>query len=256
MNATPMPELTTPSTGLNLILIGHGKLGQAIEKAALARGHRFVFIADQFNIDQLTTEVFAQAQVAIECTGPESAADNIKRCLDASIPVVSGSTGWLQRWEEITEHCKTKEGGFLYASNFSVGVNLFFALNSYLARLMAPYTQYQPSIHEIHHTAKKDAPSGTAITLGEGLLAQMTERLQGWTAEPTSHPNQLPITSERIDPAPGTHIIQYHSSVDDIAITHTAHNREGFALGAVLAAEFMPAKKGIFSMQDVLKLPA
>lgn len=251
-----MSEQTSPSTGLNLILIGHGKLGQAIEKAALARGHRFIFIADQFNIDQLTNDIFAQAQVAIECTGPESSAENIKRCLDAGIPVVSGSTGWLNRWEEITAYCEAKQGGFLYASNFSVGVNLFFALNNYLARLMAPYHQYQPSIHEVHHTAKKDAPSGTAITLGEGLVAQMPERLKGWTADPTTATNQLPITSERIDPAPGTHIIQYHSSVDDITITHTAHNREGFALGAVLAAEFMPAKKGIFSMQDVLKLPA
>lgn len=251
-----MLEQTSPIAGLNLILIGHGKLGQAIEKSAVARGHHFVFIADQYNIDQLTPAVFARAQVAIECTGPESAANNIKRCLDAGIPVVSGSTGWLHRWEEITAHCQAKQGGFLYASNFSVGVNLFFALNSYLARLMAPYTQYQPSIHEIHHTAKKDAPSGTAITLGEGLLLQMPQRLQAWTADASPKANQLPITSERIDPAPGTHIIQYQSAVDDITITHTAHSREGFALGAVLAAEFMPEKKGIFSMQDVLKLPA
>lgn len=240
---------------LRLLLIGYGKLGKAIEQVALHRGHEMIARIDQHNQHELTAHVFAQADVAIECTGPESAADNIRRCLDGGVPVVSGSTGWLDRWSEIVAHREAVSGGFLYASNFSVGVNLFFALNQHLAKLMARYSNYQPSLHEIHHTAKKDAPSGTAITLAQGLIAQMPDRLAGWTMLPHPAPDQLPVTCERTDPAPGTHIIRYASSVDEITITHTAHSREGFALGAVLAAEFMPGKQGLFSMQDVLQLP-
>lgn len=238
---------------MNIAQIGYGKMGKAIEAVGLKKGHNFVLKIDLDNAADFTPENLSKADVAIEFTGPHSAADNILRCIDAGIPVVSGSTGWLHRWEEIKDYCLAKGGTLLYASNFSIGVNLFFELNKYLAKLMEPYAGYNIKMEEIHHTQKKDAPSGTAITLAEQIL-QNNNRKQAWVNQPESAPDQLPIISKRIDPAPGTHTVNYTSEIDDITIVHTAHNRVGFAGGAVLAAEFIHNKKGIYTMKDVLGL--
>ncbi|MBO9573021.1 MAG: 4-hydroxy-tetrahydrodipicolinate reductase, partial [Chitinophagaceae bacterium] len=219
---------------------------------ALQRGHEIVVKVGIENLEDRTIENIRKADVIIEFTGPESAFDNLKMCFDAGVPVVCGSTGWLNKFEEIKKYCTEKKGGLLYASNFSVGVNIFFALNKKLAELMSPHDSYDVEMKEIHHTQKLDAPSGTAITLAEGLLSVLPAKTK-WVNQPSSAKNDLVIISERIDPAPGTHIVNYHSDIDDITITHTAHNRKGFATGAVLAAEFLGKKKvGIFSMQDVL----
>ena len=194
----------------------------------------------------------AEADVAIEFTAPESAFDNVKRCLEFGVPVVSGSTGWNQHLDEAKEYCRQQDSAFLHASNFSIGVNIFFQVNKLLARLMASQPEYDVQLKEIHHTQKKDAPSGTAVTLAEQVIENM-DRKNGWVLGPAQQPEELSIISERIDPAPGTHYVRYTSAVDEIEIVHTAHNRKGFALGAVLAAEFLAGKKGIFSMEDVLK---
>ena len=191
--------------------------------------------------------------VAIEFTGPHSAKENILKCIDAGIPIVSGSTGWLADWDEVENLCKQKNGSFLYASNFSVGVNLFFELNKKLAQLMRGHDDYDVSMIEVHHTQKKDAPSGTAITLAEQILQEIP-RKENWVNEETGNAQKLAIISKREDPAPGTHSIKYSSAIDDIEIIHTAHSRSGFALGAVLAAEFIHHKKGIFTMKDVLNI--
>jgi 4-hydroxy-tetrahydrodipicolinate reductase len=175
------------------------------------------------------------------------------RCLETGIPVVCGSTGWLNQYDKVAEYCNRKEGALLYASNFSIGVNIFFEVNRHLARIMNGQKDYEVSMTEIHHTAKKDAPSGTAITLAEQIIENL-DRKSAWVNQPEANPGELSIISVREDPAPGTHRIVYHSEVDDIEITHTAHNRNGFALGAVLAAEFLHNKKGIFSMKDVLAI--
>ena len=236
---------------MKIALIGYGKMGHAIEEIARARGHEIVLTVGIENIEDNTVENIRKADVAIEFTGPEIAFDNITRCIDAGVPVVSGSTGWLDRYEEAKSYCIKKNGALLYASNFSVGVNIFFALNKKLAALMAPHAGYDVRLKEIHHTAKKDVPSGTAITLAEGILAENPKKIN-WVNDESADPGALVIISERTDPAPGTHIITYTSDIDDIEIIHTAHNRKGFATGAVLAAEFLQGKKGIFSMQEVL----
>jgi 4-hydroxy-tetrahydrodipicolinate reductase len=238
---------------MKIALIGYGKMGHAIEEIALQRGHEIVLKIGIENVQDNTTDNIRKADVAIEFTGPEIAYDNVIRCLEAGVPVVSGSTGWLQRFEEAKTFCNNKNGALLYASNFSVGVNIFFAINKRLAELMAPHKEYDVLLTEIHHTQKKDAPSGTAITLAEAIL-QSIEQKQKWVNEASKSPEELQIISERIDPAPGTHTIRYTSDIDDIEIKHTAHNRKGFATGAVLAAEFLQNKKGIFSMSDVLGL--
>jgi 4-hydroxy-tetrahydrodipicolinate reductase len=191
--------------------------------------------------------------VAIEFTGPETAYNNILKCFEANVPVICGSTGWLEKMPEVTALCQEKHQAFLYASNFSIGVNIFFELNKRLAELMAPQPQYNVQMEEIHHTQKRDAPSGTAISLAEQVLEKIT-RKQNWVNDETAAPTELSIISKRIDPAPGTHIIHYTSPIDDITITHTAHSREGFASGAVVAAEWIQGKKGVFSMKDVLSL--
>jgi 4-hydroxy-tetrahydrodipicolinate reductase len=237
--------------GMKIAMIGYGKMGKAIEAIALGRGHIVNLKIDIINIDTFTKENLQQCDVAIEFTGPHSAVENIGKCLDAGIPVVSGSTGWLQQWELIKNKCEALNGALLYASNFSVGVNIFFELNKKLAQLMASQTEYEVSMEEIHHTEKKDAPSGTAITLAEQVLENIT-RKKKWINEAAKYPNELSIISKRIDPAPGTHSIKYSSAIDDIEIIHTAHSRTGFATGAVLAAEFVKDKKGIFSMKEVL----
>ena len=191
--------------------------------------------------------------MAIEFTNPQSAVENIKTCFEAGIPIISGSTGWLNHWDEVITLSKEKECGFLYASNFSIGVNLFFELNTKLAQLMSTRAEYDVQIEEIHHTQKKDAPSGTAITLAEEILKNTTGK-ENWVLGPTENTTVLSILSKRIDPSPGTHIVSYDSPVDSIEIKHTAHNRLGFASGAILAAEFLKDKKGIFGMKDVLNI--
>ncbi|HEY8893721.1 MAG TPA: 4-hydroxy-tetrahydrodipicolinate reductase [Niastella sp.] len=238
---------------MKIALIGYGKMGHAIEEIALQRGHEIVLKVGIENIEDNTIENIQKADVAIEFTSPEIAFDNVIKCLDAGVPVVSGSTGWLQRFDEAKAYCTKKNGALLYASNFSVGVNIFFAINKRLAELIAPHSEYNVSLTEIHHTQKKDAPSGTAITLADGILRYL-RRKKTWVNHETNNPEELPIISERIDPAPGTHSITYTSDIDDIEIKHTAHNRKGFATGAVLAAEFLQNKKGIYSMSDVLGL--
>ena len=238
---------------MNITLIGYGKMGHAIETIALERGHRIALIIDQHNREALHSEAFRQTDVAIEFTHPDSAVENLLACFRAGVPVVCGSTGWLPRWNEVAASCNEQQAGLLYASNFSIGVNIFFSLNQKLAKLMAGHPEYQLSVEEIHHTAKKDAPSGTAITLAEDII-RLSPGKTGWINAREAPAHLLPIHSIREDPAPGTHRISYRSPVDDIDIIHTAHNRKGFATGAVLAAEFMQQKKGIYSMQDVLQL--
>ncbi|HEY8387373.1 MAG TPA: 4-hydroxy-tetrahydrodipicolinate reductase [Parasegetibacter sp.] len=238
---------------MKIALIGYGKMGQAIEKIALERGHEIVLRISIENLEDNTIENIRKADVAIEFTGPDSAFENVTKCLKAGVPVVCGSTGWLHRYEEAKQLCSELNGTLLYASNFSVGVNLFFELNKKLASLMAPHKNYEVSLEEIHHTQKKDAPSGTAITLAEQILEQIPSK-KTWVNHISDNPEELEIISERIDPAPGTHKIKYSSSIDDIEIIHTAHNRTGFATGAVLAAEYIAGKHGIFSMKEVLGL--
>jgi 4-hydroxy-tetrahydrodipicolinate reductase len=238
---------------MNVALIGYGKMGKAIEEIAISRGHKVVLIIDADNLGDFTKNNMNKAQVAIEFSNPESAFSNISKCIEYGTPVVSGTTGWTEKLDEIKKKCAQANGTFLYASNFSVGVNIFFEINKYLADLMADQREYDLSLEEIHHTQKKDAPSGTAITLAQQILERIS-RKTSWVNHLSDNPAELEIKSERIDPAAGTHKVKYTSSVDDIEIIHTAHNRKGFASGAVLAAEFIADKKGIFTMQDVLGL--
>lgn len=238
---------------MKIAIIGYGKMGMAIEEIALQKEHEIALRIGLENREEFTVENLRHADVAIEFTGPHSAVNNIKTCMDAGLPVVCGSTGWLNHYEEVIQYCRQKNGGFLYASNFSIGVNLFFELNSYIAKLMSKHSNYQVSIEEIHHTEKKDAPSGTAITLAEQVMQNNPAKKQ-WINHENGETEDLPIISRRVDLVPGTHTVSYSSAIDDIAITHTAHNRKGFAAGAVLAAEFIQNKKGIFNMKNVLEL--
>ena len=238
---------------MKIALVGYGKMGKAIEEILLQKGHEVVLRISSRTADEMITANLQKADVAIEFTSPHSAVQNIKKCLDANIPVVCGSTGWLQHWQEVKQYVEDKNGALLYASNFSIGVNLFFELNTHLAMLMSSYEDYDVMIKEIHHTQKKDAPSGTAITLAEQIL-QFSKQKKKWTNHPSANNDELQIESVRVDPAPGTHIINYSSGIDDIEIKHTAHNRQGFAAGAVMAASFLQGKKGIFTMKDVLSM--
>ena len=238
---------------MKIALIGYGKMGKAIEEIAFKRGHEIVLKIDINNLSEFTIENLKHADAAIEFTGPHSAFENVKKIIDSGIPVVCGSTGWTEKLEEINKICKENNGSFIYASNFSVGVNIFFEINKTLARLISPHKEYKPIIEEIHHTQKKDAPSGTAITIAEQIL-EWNKNKKRWVNEMSENSEDLEIISQRIDPAPGTHSVKYSSAIDDIEIIHTAHNRKGFALGAVLAAEFTKNKKGFFSMKDVLHL--
>jgi 4-hydroxy-tetrahydrodipicolinate reductase len=226
-------------------------MGKAIERIALGRGHEIVLKIDLDNGQDLTAENLSKADLAIEFTGPASARDNLLKCAESGTPVVCGSTGWLESFPAVREAFEKKGLAFIYASNFSIGVNIFFELNKKLAALMASHKEYAVEMREIHHTQKKDAPSGTAITLAEQIQS-LIPALTQWVNRPSRHPGELPIISERVDPAPGTHLVKYYSSIDDIEIIHTAHSRDGFAEGAVLAAEFIRNKKGIFTMHDVL----
>jgi 4-hydroxy-tetrahydrodipicolinate reductase len=238
---------------MRIALIGYGKMGHMIEEVATQRGHEIVLKIDVNNQHDFNKENISKANVAIEFTGPDSAFNNVMKCLQFGIPTVSGSTGWNDKLEQAKLYCKENNGSFLQTSNFSVGVNIFFEVNKLLAKLMASQPEYDVTMREIHHTAKKDAPSGTAVTLAEQVLANLP-RKKNWVNQPANNKEQLSIISERIDPAPGTHYVKYSSEVDDIEIIHTAHSRKGFALGAVLAAEYISDKKGIFSMKDVLHL--
>jgi 4-hydroxy-tetrahydrodipicolinate reductase len=228
-------------------------MGKAIESIALSKGHEIVLKIDIQNNQDFTEAALQKADVAIEFTGPHSAFENVKKCIAWDVPVVSGSTGWLDHWAEIKDLRAEKNGTLIYSSNYSIGVNLFFELNKQLAQLMESYNSYDVSMTEVHHTEKKDAPSGTAISLAEQILTNLG-RKNKWVNAASGNSNELIIQSERIDPAPGTHMVKYSSEVDDIEIIHTAHTRIGFASGAVLAAEFAFEKKGIFTMKDVLGL--
>jgi 4-hydroxy-tetrahydrodipicolinate reductase len=236
---------------MNIALVGYGKMGKAIEEIAVASGHTIGLKIDQDNAADLCAQKVAGIDVAIEFTGPHSAFDNVMQCLALGLPVVCGSTGWLEKLDEVKTFCDTKHGTLIYASNFSIGVNLFFEINKTLAALMSKHPSYEVSLHEIHHTQKKDAPSGTAITLAEQVLEALSNKTK-WVNEVSSIASDLVILSERIDPAPGTHTTTYASDIDSIKITHTAHNRKGFAGGALLAAEFAATHQGIFTMKDVL----
>ena len=236
---------------MRIALIGYGKMGQMIEEIAVQRGHQVTLRISSANRHELNTETATGIDAAIEFTTPHSAYQNIIDCIRLGLPVVSGSTGWNEKLIEAKTFCAEKNGSFLHASNFSVGVNIFFEVNKLLAKLMAAQPDYEVAVKEIHHTQKKDAPSGTAVTIAEQILENI-ERKKSWVNNASGSAEELPIISERIDPAPGTHHVKYTSEVDDIEIIHTAHNRKGFALGAVLAAEFIWDKKGVFTMSDVL----
>jgi 4-hydroxy-tetrahydrodipicolinate reductase len=238
---------------MRIALIGYGKMGKAIEAIAIEQGHVIGLAISSSNQQEFTAQNLAGCDVAIEFTNPHSAVNNINLCIQAGIPVVCGSTGWLAQWEGTVAFCKEHNGALLYASNFSLGVNLFFELNKILAQLMRQQPGYDVTINEIHHTQKKDAPSGTAITLAEQVLQSVT-RKKNWVNHAATTPGELCITSQRVDPAPGTHTVKYHSAIDDIEITHTAHSRQGFATGALQAAIFLAGKKGIYTMKDVLGL--
>ncbi|NSL88040.1 4-hydroxy-tetrahydrodipicolinate reductase [Chitinophaga sp. Mgbs1] len=238
---------------MKIALIGYGKMGKAIDAIATAKGHEVILRIDADSQHLLEKEQLGQADVAIEFTTPETAYHNVLKCFEAKVPVVCGTTGWLEKLPAVKELCSKYQGGFLHATNFSIGVNIFFEVNKKLADLMAAQPQYNVWMEEIHHTQKKDAPSGTAITLAEQLLGAVT-RKTNWVNASSEQPETLSIISKRIDPAPGTHTITYTSAIDDITITHTAHSREGFAAGAVTAAEWLTGRQGVFSMRDVLNL--
>jgi len=238
---------------MKLALIGYGKMGKAIHEIAKQRGHEVVLIIDLENAADLTPENISKADVVIEFTTPHTAFANVSWCLQQGVPVVCGSTGWLQQLEEAKQTAKHNDTGLIVASNFSVGVNIFFEVNKRLAQLIRSHTDYGVQLTEVHHTQKKDAPSGTAITLAEQILEALPSKKK-WVNHPSSDESELSILSERIDPAPGTHLVKYSSAIDDIEIIHTAHNRTGFALGAVLAAEFLIGKTGFFGMKEVLNL--
>lgn len=235
---------------MNIALIGYGKMGHEIERIALERGHTIVSVIDIDNPDEFESANFRSADVAIEFTRPETALTNYGKCFAAGLPIVSGTTGWLDHLEEIKTAC-SKGQTFFYASNFSLGVNLFFALNKKLAEMMNNFPLYNVHIKEIHHTQKLDAPSGTAITLAEDLICRI-DRKTSWNKESQETPEQLAITSERTGQVPGFHEITYESKFDTITIAHNAKSRAGFALGAVLAAEFTIGKKGFLGMPDLL----
>jgi 4-hydroxy-tetrahydrodipicolinate reductase len=239
---------------MNIALIGYGKMGKAIEQIALNKGHKIVLKIDAKNSEDLNTQKLKEADVAIEFTSPQSAFTNVQLCLQAGLPTVCGSTGWLQHLPAAQQLATQHNTPFIYASNYSVGVNIFFAINEALATYMQQQPQYDVTLTEVHHTQKLDAPSGTAVTLAQGILDRLS-RKQAWVNNTPPQANEIGITSQRIDPAPGTHHVQYTSAIDDIEIIHTAHNRDGFASGAVLAAEYIYKQQGgIYTMRNVLGL--
>ena len=235
---------------MKIALVGYGKMGKTIEQIALSRGHEIVSIIDINNPDDFESAAFKSADVAIEFTTPATAFDNYMKCFAANVPVVSGTTGWTARMIEIKEMCEKEGKTFFYASNFSIGVNIFFALNKYLAKVMNNFPSYDVRMTEVHHIHKLDAPSGTAITLAEGILENI-DRKDRWTLETAEKATDLPIHAIREGEVPGIHEIIYESDVDTISIKHDAKSRAGFALGAVVAAEFTAGKKGFLGMSDL-----
>lgn len=231
---------------MKIALLGYGKMGKAIEQIALERNHTITLktTSKTSNID------LQNVDVAIDFSVPSKAFDNISTAINQNIPVISGTTGWLNRYQDIVALCEEEKGAFIYASNFSLGVNIFFEINKQLAKLMSNYPDYNVSIEEIHHTEKLDAPSGTAISLANTILENFNKKK--WVLGVTNNENELPIVAKRIENVAGTHKVKYENSIDEIEITHKAKNRKGFALGAVIAAEWLIDKKGVFSMADVL----
>ncbi len=236
---------------MKIAMLGYGKMGKKIEELAQAAGHEFILKIDLDNRHTLTPESLRQADVAIEFSEPASAVENIKMCLTNGIPIVSGTTGWLEQYSTITALCKKENGAFFYASNYSIGVHLFRNINRQLAKLMDSQPDYQPQLTEIHHTQKLDAPSGTAITLAEDMLSEISDK-DKWSNESSKDAATLSILSERIDQVPGTHRIDWKSAVDTIRLEHIAHSREGFAKGALTAATWIVGKNGVFGMKDML----
>lgn len=232
---------------MKIALLGYGKMGKVIERIALERGHEIVLKKDETN----TFDGLSTADVAIDFSVPTAAVDNISNCFHANVPVVSGTTGWLEHFDEMVALCNEKQGGFISSSNFSLGVNIFFELNEYLAKIMGQFDSYNVTMEEIHHTQKLDAPSGTAISLAKGVIEN--SNYANWTLDEAKN-NEIHIEAKRIGDVPGTHTVTYNSIVDSIELKHTAHNREGFALGAVIAAEWLAGKTGIYNMKDVLNL--
>ncbi|QBN18394.1 4-hydroxy-tetrahydrodipicolinate reductase [Flavobacterium nackdongense] len=232
---------------MKIALLGYGKMGKTIERIALERGHEIVLKKDEFN----TYEGLSNADVAIDFSIPAVAVENISNCFYNHVPVISGTTGWLDRYNEMLALCTEKNGAFISSSNFSLGVNLFFELNEYLAKMMSKFDSYKVEMEEIHHTQKLDAPSGTAISLAKGVIEN--SNYTNWTLDEAKE-NQVHIEAVRTGDVPGTHTVSYHSGIDSIEIKHTAHNRDGFALGAVIAAEWIVGKQGVFTMKDVLEL--
>ena len=232
---------------MKIALLGYGRMGKEIEKIALSRGHTIVIKSEgtaQYDI--------VLADVAIDFSIPDSAFKNISNCINHQIPVISGTTGWLEKYPEAVTLCNEKKGAFIYASNFSLGVNIFFELNNQLAKMMRQLKDYDVSIEEIHHTKKLDAPSGTAITLAEGIIKNSA--FTNWELDQKTSEKNLPIFAKRIPEVPGTHTISYASEIDEIHLNHTAKSRQGFALGAVIAAEWLLHKKGVYTMKDVLNI--
>lgn len=237
---------------MNIALLGYGKMGKEIEQIAISRKHNIVLKIDINNVHELTTENLQKADVAIEFSTPANAVNNIYKCFNSGTPIVVGTTGWMNQLEDVKKKQNEKNGGLFYASNFSLGVNIFFHLNKQLAKIMNDYTDYEVSLEEIHHIHKLDSPSGTGISLANQILENIP-RKNKWVEGKSKDNKELSIICKREGEVPGTHIIKYQSTIDDIEIKHVAHNRKGFALGAVLAAEFMQNKKGVYQMQDMLK---
>ena len=242
---------------MKIALLGYGKMGRTIERFALDRGHEIVLIIDESSLEQLNEENLRKADVAIDFSTPASVLDNINLCFEARLPVVVGTTGWYGHLQRVKDLCDESNNTLLYGSNFSVGVNLFFFVNKILAKIMKPYPQYDVQVEEIHHTQKLDSPSGTAITIAEGIIDEI-ERKSEWVnnlvgvgEEVINKPEQLMIESHRIEDVPGTHTVIYSSEVDEIELKHTAHSRAGFALGAVLAAEWLKDRRGFYSVKDM-----
>jgi 4-hydroxy-tetrahydrodipicolinate reductase len=236
---------------MNIALIGYGRMGHEIENAAMERGHKVKQIIDIENSDDLNPDNFKEIDVAIEFSSPDSAFGNIVKCLEMKKPVVSGTTGWLKNYQLAADICIKNGTSFIHSSNFSVGVNILFRLNSELARMMEPYRDYIPFIEEIHHIKKLDAPSGTAITLAESIRDKH-KSYKGWCFEKDKNKNCIPIRSVREGTVTGTHIVTWNSGIDSISLKHEAKNRKGLAYGAVLAAEYISTRKGVFTMNDVL----
>lgn len=233
---------------MNIALLGYGKMGKTIEKIAIKRGHTVVLTVDKDDVDYDITK----ADVAIDFSIPTVAFNNISNCINNKVPVISGTTGWLEKYDDAVALCKEKQGAFIYASNYSLGVNIFFELNKTLAKMMSTLKQYNVSMEEIHHTQKLDAPSGTAISLANDIITN-NSNFEAWKLDETAE-KTIPIVAKRIEDVPGTHTVNYESEVDTITIEHIAHTREGFALGAVIAAEWITGKTGVFTMNDVLNI--